>query len=216
LRREPEPQAVVIRILQSRYFIWCLLALPIPVWLTGYARGVLFYGEVLHASGVWSVRLLLLALAITPLKLLLPDAVWTQWLARRRRYLGVAACAYAFVHAAIYLEKKAAWSVIASESLEAGMWTGWLALCVFALLAATSNDASVRRLKRRWKQLHRFVHAAAVLTFLHWFITAFDPLPAMLHASVLLLLELARLMRWRSNARDRSPNRRTNNTRQRP
>jgi DMSO/TMAO reductase YedYZ heme-binding membrane subunit len=49
-----------------------------------------------------------------------------------------------------------------------GIWTGWLAFVFFILLAATSNDFSMKELGRDWKTVQRFVYLAAVLTLLHW------------------------------------------------
>ena len=63
-------------------------------------------------------------------------------------------------------------------------------------LAVTSNDASARLLRRRWKLLHRGVYAAAVLTFAHWILSAFDPIPGAIHLAVLVALEAIRL--WKT------------------
>ena len=62
-------KSAVNNILDSKYLLWAVLALPF-LWLTnGFRDGELFYGEIIHASGEFSARLLLLALAITPLRL---------------------------------------------------------------------------------------------------------------------------------------------------
>ena len=84
------------------------------------------------------------------------------------------------------------------------MWTGWLALVVMLVLAATSNDASVRRLGRRWPLLHRTVYAAAALSFVHWILSAFDPVPGYIHLGVLAGLEAIRLLRPRARAAPQS------------
>jgi methionine sulfoxide reductase heme-binding subunit len=141
------------------------------------------------------VRLLVAALAVTPLRRVFPRAGWAQWLVRRRRDLGVAVFAYAALHLAIYLVRKApAPELILREALDAGMALGWIAFVLFAVLAATSNDASVRGLGRRWKALHRWVYAAAALTIGHWVMTAFDPLAGWIYGAVLLALGLLRLV----------------------
>jgi sulfoxide reductase heme-binding subunit YedZ len=71
--------------------------------------------------------------------------------------------------------------------------TGWIAFLVFIALAVTSNDASVRALGRTWRRLHKAVYAAAVLTYLHWVLTAFDPTMGYVHGAAAVLLLLARL-----------------------
>jgi sulfoxide reductase heme-binding subunit YedZ len=81
----------VRRTLNDPILLWLLLALPAAIMLQGYLTGTLFYGELMHASGEIGARLLIIALAITPLRLLFPQASWLLWLAARRRYFGVAA-----------------------------------------------------------------------------------------------------------------------------
>lgn len=175
--------------------LWALLALPGAFMTYRYVQGTTFYGEYLHATGELGARLLILALAVTPLRLLFPNAAWTRWLARRRRYLGVAVFGYALLHATAYLQRQS-FTVIVQDAAELALATGWVALLVMLALAATSNDASVRRLGGRWKWLHRAVYAAAVLTFVHWILTAFDPLPGAAHLAVLAALEAIRV--WKT------------------
>ena len=81
---------------------------------------------------------------------------------------------------------------VAKEALELGLLTGWIAFLVFIALAATSNDVSVRAMGRKWRALHKAVYAAAVLTFLHWALTAFDPTAGLLHSAVMIILLLIR------------------------
>lgn len=161
-----------------------------------YVTGTLFYGEFIHITGEFSARLLILTLAVTPLRRLLPKQRWTAWLIRQRRYLGVATFAYAVPHLVAYVVRLGDdIPRIVAEGLEPGMLTGWVAMVIFLALAVTSNDTSVRKLGRRWKALHRLAYAAAVLTFLHWILVAFDPIPALLHAGVLVAIEMTRLIR---------------------
>lgn len=181
----------------ARLLVWALLAAPMAWMLFGYASDRIFYGELLHASGELSARLLILTLAVTPLRLMFPGSTWTNWLHRQRRYLGVASFAYAFLHTAVYIERKQSLSLILDEAGEFYMWTGWTALLLFAVLALTSNDAAARRLKKIWKKLHRWVYAAALLTFLHWIFSAFDFVPGLVHLGVLVTLEAYRV--WKQS-----------------
>ncbi len=180
-----------------RWLVWILLALP-GLYLTyRYVRGATFYGEYLHATGELAARLLIVALAVTPLRLLFPNARWVRWLARARRWIGVAVFGYSLLHAVAYLLRQGELTRIAADAAEAAMWTGWLALLVMLALATTSNDWSVRRLGRRWKWLHRTVYAAAVLTSAHWILSAFDPVSGAVHLGVLAVLEGIRLVQLR-------------------
>jgi sulfoxide reductase heme-binding subunit YedZ len=177
-----------------------VLALPWAWLALRYLTGRSFYGEMVHASGDWAIWFLLAALAVTPLRRVFPRQAWTAWLLPRRRYLGVAAFAYAALHTAVYVVRQAELPRILAEALEAGMLTGWLAFAIFVPLALTSNDTSVRRLGRAWKRLHRTVYAAAVLSFAHWILVAFDPTVAYAHLAVLVVLETIRLVPWPGRA----------------
>jgi len=130
----------------------------------------------------------------------MPRQRWTAWLGRQRRYLGVATFAYAVPHLVAYLVKLSDMARIVSESIGPGMLTGWLAMMIFAALAVTSNNSSVRKFGSRWKSLHRFVYAAAVLTFLHWILLAFDPVQGYIHAGVLLIIQALRFVKQPKSA----------------
>jgi len=180
------------KLLSSRVLVWLVLAAPFFYFCYGFLREQIYYGEMLHASGELSVRLLMLALAVTPARLLFPKARWTRWLVTQRRYFGVASFMYAALHTLVYLDKQDLASIV-EDSLGFDIWTGWLALLVFLLLAITSNDRAVAWLKRRWKTLHRLVYVATALTFIHWIFSAFDVVPAIAHLAVIVALESVRV-----------------------
>jgi sulfoxide reductase heme-binding subunit YedZ len=183
-----------------------LLAAPWAWFAFAYLTGRLFYGEMVHASGEWAIWCLMAALAVTPLRRVFPRQAWTAWLLPRRRYFGVAAFAYALLHATVYVLRQGELPRILAEALEAGMLTGWLAFAIFVPLALTSNDASARRLGRAWKRLHRAVYVAAVLSFAHWILVAFDATAAYSHLAVLVVLETIRLVSWSARAPNRAKN----------
>lgn len=185
------------RLIDSPYLLWLLLALPGAVMIVRYATGATFYGEVVLATGDLSAKLLVATMAVTPLTLMFPGRRWVGWLVRRRRYLGVAAFGYAALHTVVYLLRKGTFGLILAEGAEPGLLAGWIALAIFVPLAITSNAASVRRLRRLWKRLHRWVYVAAMLIFVHWVIEAYDPVPGLVHLAVLAALEGFRL--WRTN-----------------
>jgi sulfoxide reductase heme-binding subunit YedZ len=186
----------VARALDSYGLLAALLALP-WAWLAfGYLTGRSFYGEMVHASGDWAIWCLMAALAVSPLRRVFPRQAWTAWLLARRRYFGVAAFAYALLHAAVYVLRQGNLPRMLAEALEAGMLAGWFAFAIFVPLALTSNDASVRRLGAAWKRLHRAVYVAAVLSFVHWILVAFDPTAAYAHLAVLAAFETIRLVPW--------------------
>ena len=178
---------------RGRLLLWLALALP-GLWFgwqwiaTPESYG---FGHAIKDSGDWAAWLLLLTLAVTPLRLAFRRARWTLWLMKRRRDFGVASFAYAAIHTAIYLVDKASLTVILDQATGWDLLTGWLALAIFLPLAITSNDRSMRAMKRGWKRLHRLVHPAAVLVFAHWALTAFDPVTAYIHIGILAAIEIA-------------------------
>ena len=177
----------------DRWLVWLVLMLPL-VWMTWqYSNETIYYGEYLHWTGVQSARLLLLTLAVTPLLRFFPRLTAIRWLMKRRRDIGLATFIYALAHTIAYLFRKGELMVVVSELLEAGMVTGWIAFLVFIALAVTSNDASVRGLGRKWRSLHKAVYVAAILTYAHWVLTAFDPTAGYIHGAVAVVLLLMRL-----------------------
>ncbi len=182
-------------ILALRPALWLILAVP-GSWIlfrwaaTPDAYG---YGHAIGDSGDWAAWLLLLTLAVTPLRLLFRRSGWSAWLVRRRRDFGVASFTYAVGHTGIYIANKASLDAVLVEWTSPDLLAGWLALLLFVPLAVTSNDVAMRAMKRSWKRLHRLVYPAAVLTFLHWALAAFDPMTAYLHIAVLAVIESVRI-----------------------
>lgn len=177
------------RILNSPLSVWVLLALPWAIIVYRYLAEETYYGEFIHETGRFSVWFLLVALAITPLRLTLPRARWVQWLLLRRRYLGIAVFAYALPHMVAYLVKVETMERILEDAEGWEMLAGWLAMLTFFFLAITSSNALVRRMGRGWKRLHRWVHPGAALVMVHWIFTAFDPFLAYVHLGLLVFIE---------------------------
>ena len=179
----------------GRMLLWLVLALP-GAWIAGrwaFTPDDYGYGHAIGDSGDWAAWLLMATLAVTPLRLAFRKAATAIWLMRHRRDLGVASFAYAAGHTGVYAWKKASLGAILAEAGEPYLLAGWAALALFIPLAVTSNDASMRMLKRSWKTLHRLVYPAAILVFLHWIWSAFDPTTAWIHAGILAAIEAVRL-----------------------
>ncbi|MEQ1768256.1 MAG: ferric reductase-like transmembrane domain-containing protein [Devosia sp.] len=161
--------------------------------MLSYLSGRMGYGEFVSESGEWAARLLILSLAVTPLRLIFKRGRWLVWLVRQRRYFGVATFGYATGHLAVYVLRKASPALMLEEASEPWLLAGWVAFVVLLALAVTSNDASVRLMRRGWKRLHRLVYLGAVLVFLHWTLSAFDPTVAYVHLAILVALETVRV-----------------------
>jgi sulfoxide reductase heme-binding subunit YedZ len=158
-------------------------------FLTGSgALGADPVAEIEHRLGLWALRLLMLTLAITPLRQITGQTV----LLRFRRMLGLYTFAYATLHFAAYLvlDLRGYWTQIFEEIAKRPYITvGFLAWLLLLPLAATSTQAAVRRLGRHWARLHKAVYAIGVLAVLHfWWLVKSDIREPLLYAVILTVL----------------------------
>lgn len=150
-------------------FLLCLL--PLAGLVIGAATGQLGANpaeKLIRELGEWSLRLLCLTLAITPLR----ELTGLATLARLRRMLGVFSFAYASLHLLAYgwLDMGLALADIAADIVKRPFilmgFTAWLLMLP---LAATSFNRAIRLLgARRWQLLHKAVYAVALVGLLHF------------------------------------------------
>lgn len=170
----------------------------LPLALLGWdiwhdALGADPVAEITHRTGDWTLRLLLVALAVTPLRRI---SGWNV-LARFRRLVGLYAFAYATLHLATYvvLDLGGYWAQILEDIVKRPYITvGFLAWLGLLPLALTSTQRMMRRLGRRWAVLHRMVYVVGVLGVLHylWLVKS-DSREPLLYAAILALLLLLRV-----------------------
>ena len=149
--------------------VFAALFLPAAWTLFAYATGNLGarpLNEAIHQQGLWTIRLILIALAITPLKAIL------QWqrLVLVRRMVGVAAFAYIMFHFMLFFGDQAFNPIAVAREIALRIYLtiGFVALLGLAALAATSTDGMVRRLGRRWQTLHRLIYVICLLGLIHY------------------------------------------------
>jgi sulfoxide reductase heme-binding subunit YedZ len=121
----------------------------------------------LPATGTWTLVLLCVTLAITPLRRMTDLA----WLLRLRRMLGLFAFFYGLLHLITYLwfDQFFDLAAIVKDVLKRPFITmGFTAFVLMIPLAVTSTDSMIRRLGRRWGRLHRLVYAVAIAAILHY------------------------------------------------
>jgi len=124
-------------------------------------------GEYLmHFTGEWAARLLILTLCISPLRQLTSSAN----VLRLRRPLGLYTFFYACMHLLFFLHFYLGWlpSDLWEELVERPFITvGFSAWLVMLTLAITSNTSMQRRLRQNWRRLHRGIYGVAILVSLH-------------------------------------------------
>ncbi len=148
------------------------LALAPALWIALQAAlgwlGMRPITEAIHQTGDWTVYLLLITLAVTPLRRI---GNWPR-LILVRRTIGVSVACYAALHLALYIvDQKFDLIKVATEiALRIYLTIGFVAVAVLVTLALTSRDSVVKRLgAERWNRLHRLVYPVAVLGLLHYF-----------------------------------------------
>ena len=120
---------------------------------------------LMHQTGEWAIRLLVLVLAARPL---------AQWgwpaLFRYRRMLGLFMFFYTTLHLVVFAQVYVGWSlaILLEELIERPyVLVGFAGWALLIPLAVTSTDRMRRRLRQRWRQLHQLVYGVAVLGVLH-------------------------------------------------
>jgi sulfoxide reductase heme-binding subunit YedZ len=173
-----------------------LLCMPIPglvyaFWWIDGDLGARSLNAAIHGMGSWTVRWLMVTLAITPFARLLE---WPRLLTVRRM-VGVTAAVYASVHLSLYIvDQKLNLLTVASEIVKRFYLTiGFVALSGLIALGVTSTDAAMKRMGKRWKQLHRLVYPIGVLALVHFFIQT----KANVNEPVFVAGLFAWLMAWR-------------------
>lgn len=189
-------------------FVICLLPLAWLAWL-GFNNmlGANPIEAGIRYLGDWSLRILLVCLAVTPLRL----AFRQNWPMRLRRMLGLFAFAYAVLHILGYVgvDQFFAWSFIWADIVKRNFITVGMAVFLLLLpLAMTSTNAMVRKLGgKRWRLLHQAVYPAAILAVLHYYmmIKAGWREPAIYAAVLLILLALRKILKPRPGATTSAP-----------
>lgn len=160
-------------LIAGKVAVWMACLVPLA-WLVvrGLELGTMNLGpnpveEVLHTMGKTSLNILLITLAVTPIRQL----SGFNALIRFRRLLGLFSFFYLVLHLLTYvlLDQRLAWTTILVDIAERPYITiGILALLAMIPLAATSTRAMQRKLKRNWSRLHSLIYPIAILGVVHF------------------------------------------------
>ncbi len=189
------------RVAKPLVFVLCLLPLSSIVWR-------IFYGDlgsdpietITFATGDWTLRFLLITLAVTPFR---------QWfglsaLLRFRRMLGLYVFFYVCCHFLIWfiLDHALSFGDMVEDIIDRPYITfGFSALMLLIPLAVTSNNVMVRKLGKSWKKLHRLVYAIIILGVLHYlWLTKADYLEPGIYAIIagVLLFQRLNYKKWQA------------------
>lgn len=189
------------RVAKPLVFVLCLLPLSSIVWR-------IFYGDlgsdpietITFATGDWTLRFLLITLAVTPFR---------QWfglsaLLRFRRMLGLYVFFYACCHFLIWfiIDHALSFGDMVEDIIDRPYITfGFSALMLLIPLAVTSNNVMVRKLGKSWKKLHRLVYAIIILGVLHYlWLTKADYLEPGIYALIagVLLFQRLNYKKWQA------------------
>lgn len=182
-------------------FLLCLLPFGFVLLgafgLAGINLGANPVEEIIHHLGRWGLRLLLITLAVTPVRQLTGLLALT----RLRRMLGLFVFFYVLMHFMAYaiLDQGLLLSAIIEDILERPYITlGITALLMLVPLALTSTRSMMRRMGRRWHKLHRLIYPISILGVWHfyWQVKK-DILEPLVYAAILALLLGFRLWKKR-------------------
>ena len=157
--------------------------------------------ELEHECGKTALNLLLLTLAVTPVR----ELTSQPQLLRLRRMLGLFVFFYVVLHFTIYLvlDLELNFATLGADIAKRPYITiGFTALLLLIPLAVTSTNGMMRRLGRRWQTLHRLVYLIAVLGVWHfyWQVKR-DVREPLLYAGMLAILLGYRVVRARARRR---------------
>ena len=157
------------RWLKLAIFPLCLVPLGLLVWKAATANlGANPIEAITHSTGDWTLRFLLVTLAITPLRKLTGQL----WIIGLRRMIGLFAFFYGCLHFLTYVWLDQAFNVhsMAKDVYKRPFITlGFTAFVLLIPLAVTSTRRMIQRLGgRRWQWLHRLIYVTAAAAIVHF------------------------------------------------
>ncbi len=191
-------------------FVWkplvFLLCLIPAIHIAGDAFGILGslganpVEELQDRFGIWALRFIMIALAVTPLRRI---TGWTS-LIRFRRMLGLFAFFYTLLHFLtwLFLDQGLLLPAIIEDIAKRPFITiGFAALVLLLAMAVTSTAGMRRRMGRRWQKLHYSVYAVGLLGVWHyWWQVKSDITEPLIYAIILCVLLGLRLW-WKARKR---------------
>jgi sulfoxide reductase heme-binding subunit YedZ len=208
VRRGPKPRGAVTGLKVGGYsatkqIVFAICLLPFAYLIFRAATGNLGVNPIETITlftGRWTLRFLLITLAVTPVRRLFH---WNRVI-QFRRMLGLFAFFYACLHLSTYLvlDQFFDWRTIVEDLTKRPfIMAGMGAFLLITPLALTSTRASIRRLGRRWSQLHMLIYPAAMLGVVHFIWKVKSDLRSPTRYALLLALLLGFRAIWAARRR---------------
>lgn len=179
-------------IIAIKVVVWLLAFIPlVRIFWLGFTDnlGANPIEFVEHSTGTWALVFLLLSLSMTPIRLLTGQV----WQIQLRRLLGLWMFFYASLHIITYVWLD--FSFLFDEMLEdvfkhPRILVGFAAFVLTIPLALTSNNFMMKKLKSKWKTLHKTVYLIAILAVLHFLLLVKRDLTEPIYYAVALAILL--------------------------
>jgi sulfoxide reductase heme-binding subunit YedZ len=205
----------MVRALKVLVFFLCLVPLGLLLWKFfgahpsdmsswGVGLGANPLEVITHSTGDWTMRFLLITLAITPLRKLTKQT----WLIRFRRMLGLFAFFYGSLHFLTYIWFDKAFDVhamIEDIAKRRFITMGLTGFVLMVPLAATSTAWAIRKMGgKKWQRLHQLIYVSAIAGVIHyiWLVKA-DLTKPLQYGAILGVLLLYRIVMWAKPKRPR-------------
>ncbi len=182
-------------IISSLPFIFVILGIILQNSIFQLYLGADPQKYIVHKMGEWTLRFLIITLAITPCRRWLKIPELLQF----RRMFGLFVMFYAALHLLayylLYLEMDLS-NVLEDIVKRPYITVGFLAFLLLIPLAVTSNKAMMKRLGKKWRKLHQLIYIIAGLAILHfiWQVKS-DLNEAVLYLLIILILLASRIKR---------------------
>jgi len=153
--------------------------------------------EITHVTGNWTLRFIIITLAMTPLQKFTKLNFWISY----RRMFGLFVFFYASAHMMTYvgIDYRFDWSSISDDIIKKKfIFAGFLAWLLLVPLALTSSKRMIRLLKDKWKKLHKLIYIISLLGIIHylWLVKVVTAEPLIYLIIIVILLTLRIKMKF--------------------
>ncbi|MDA7638939.1 sulfoxide reductase heme-binding subunit YedZ [Candidatus Pelagibacter sp.] len=147
--------------------------------------------EITHVTGNWTLRFIIITLAMTPLQKFTKLNFWISY----RRMFGLFVFFYASAHMMTYvgIDYRFDWSSIGDDIVKKKfIFAGFLAWLLLVPLALTSSKRMIKLLRDRWKKLHKLIYIISLLGIIHylWLVKVVTVEPLIYLIIIVILLTL--------------------------